>query len=94
MPGNKKTTKKTKKPQGEPFIAKIGTVLYADGRCESMAIGDNRAVFMAMQGLVEAAGRDGKFNEMCSLFKQAQIIKRAMIRHRSWFYRNIIALFI
>lgn len=93
MPGNKKN--KRVQAKKKKVLSRVLITLRPDGSCECLhQEKDPRATFAALQSALAAAAYEKAFDSFMPLWKQARAVKRAMIRHRSWWYRHIVSLFI
>ena len=90
MPGNKKT-KKVK-----PFYnCRIVAVMTTDGNVDTQVHSlSPRHTMATMECMISSAMEKGAFDSVMPQFKQAKHIKREMLRHKSWFFRHVVALFI
>ena len=94
MPGNKKNKRVISK--GKPtFLVRIVITMAEDSSVDCLhASKDERMTFAAFEAALMAATRERAFDKYISPAKQARRMKRAMLQHRSWFYRYIVSLFI
>ncbi len=94
MPGNKKSKRKDI-PVKDKVACRIVAVMTMDRHVDTQAQSVSpRCTMATMECMISSAMEQGAFDSVMSQFKQVKHFKREMLKHKSWFYRHIVALFI